>query len=137
MTDGNEDLIAIEGIRQGDARSFALLYERHRDRVYGFSYRMLRIQSTAEDVTHDVFLILMQHPEKYQAERGSLLTFLCAMARNCILNHFRHRRYEVDNEVHDEETILMRNQYEPDPLSSLIEQELAMNVNNCIALLPP
>ena len=66
MTNENEDLLEIERLGQGDAESFARLYNKYRDRVYSFAYRMLGAQSAAEDVTQEVFLIIIQHPEKYQ-----------------------------------------------------------------------
>lgn len=137
MINANEDLIAIERIKKGDAEFFTRLYEKYRDKVYGFSYRMLGVQQAAEDVTHEVFLVLIQHPEKYQPRRGSMLTFLCAIARNNILNQFRRRSYEIEDGFGDQELSLMRDEYEPDPLSSLLEQELIAKVDEYIALLPP
>jgi RNA polymerase sigma-70 factor (ECF subfamily) len=137
MTNRDEDLVLVERIRQGDAESFSRLYERYRDRVYGFSYRMLGVQSTAEDVTHEVFLVLIQRPEKYEAERGSMLTFLCTIARNYILNQFRRRSYEIEDSFDEQELVLIKDEYEADPLSSLIQQELTAKIDEYIALLPP
>jgi len=137
MTNEIEDLTAVERIKRGDAESFARLYNKYRNRVYGFSYRMLSVQASAEDITHEVFLVLIQHPEKYQPERGSMLTFLCAIARNRILNQFRLRNYEVEDGFDEHELALIRNEYEADPLLSLIEQELTAKIDEHIALLPP
>ncbi len=137
MTNEIEDLTAVERIKRGDAESFARLYNKYRDQVYGFSYRMLSVQASAEDVTHEVFLVLIQHPEKYQPERGSMLTFLCAIARNRILNQFRLRSYEVEDGFDEQELALIRDEYEADPLLSLIEQELTAKIDEHIALLPP
>jgi RNA polymerase sigma-70 factor (ECF subfamily) len=137
MTNHNEDLIAVEGIKRGDTESFTRLYEKHRDQVYWFSYRMLGVQSTAEDVTHEAFLAVIQHPEKYQAERGSMLTFLCAIARNNILNRFRRCSYEIEEAFDEQEMALIKDEFEADPLSSLLKQELTAKVDEFIALLPP
>jgi RNA polymerase sigma-70 factor (ECF subfamily) len=139
MTNVNEDLTAIERIKKGDAESFARLYNKYRDRVYGFAYRMLGVQSTAEDVTQDVFLVIIRNPEKYEPSRGSMLTFLCAIARNNILNRYRRRNYETEDVYNEDELSLIRNDDdgEVNPLSSLIERELAAKVDECIALLPP
>ena len=137
MTSQNEDLTAIERIRKGDADSFAHLYEKYRDRVYGFAYRMLGTRSTAEDVTHDAFLVIIQHPEKYQAERGSVLTFLCVVARNNILNRFRRRGYEAEGGLDGAELEKEPEAQEYGPLASLLERELTSKVDECIAALPP
>lgn len=48
MTNENEDLRAIERIRRGDAESFARLYNKYRDRVYGFANRMLSVQKESK-----------------------------------------------------------------------------------------
>ena len=137
MTNQNEDLLAIERIKKGDAESFALLYEKYRDRVYGFAYRMLRARSAAEDVTHEAFMVIIQHPEKYQAERGSVLTFLCVIARNHILNQFRRRGYESEDGFDERESAPFRHEHGVDPLSSLLELELTAKVDECVASLPP
>lgn len=137
MRTANEDLLAIERIKRGDAGAFTRLYKKCRDRVYGFSYRMLSDQTAAEDVTHEVFLVLIQYPEKYQPARGSLLTFLCAIARNNILNHFRRRIYEAEDGWNEEEFYSIKDAYEIDPLSSLIELELSEKVDEYISMLPP
>lgn len=137
MTNEDEDLQLIERIKQGDAKSFTRLYAKYRDRVYGFSYRMLGIQSAAEDTVHEVFLVIIQHPEKYQPERGSMLTFLCAVARNNILNQFRRRSYAAEDNFDDAGLELIEDEFQADPLSSLLEQELTVKIEGCIALLPP
>ncbi len=46
-------------------------------------------QTAAEDLTHETFVFLIEHPERFRAERGSLSTFLCAVARNLVLNYLR------------------------------------------------
>jgi RNA polymerase sigma-70 factor (ECF subfamily) len=137
MTNKNEDLLEIERIRQGDAESFARLYNKYRDRVYGFAYRMLGAQSTAEDVTQEVFLVIIQDPEKYQPERGSMLTFLCAIARNNILNQFRRHSYKMVDDYNEDELDLLSDGNETNPLASLLDQEVTAKVEECIALLPP
>lgn len=137
MKNINEDSIDLEDAGRGDAEAFARLYNRYRDRVYGFAYRMLNVQTAAEDVTQEAFLALIEHPEKYQSERGSLLTFLCAVARNAVLNRFRRRVYEAEDDFEEGELYLIKDEYAPDPLSSLLERELSEKIDESIALLPP
>ncbi len=137
MTNFNEDSIDLELISKGDADTFARFYQRYRDRVYGFAYRMLRVRTAAEDVTHETFIFLIEHPEKYQKERASLLTFLCMVARSRILNQFRRRDY-MEESLDDEEFHSVKiESAELDPLASLLEQELTEKVNEAISLLPP
>ncbi|HKS29327.1 MAG TPA: RNA polymerase sigma factor [Pyrinomonadaceae bacterium] len=137
MNPGDETKL-IRAAAAGDAAAFSNLYRLHRDRVYGFAYRMLGAQSVAEDVTHEAFLVLIEHPERYRPERGSLLTFLCAVTRNHIMHHFRRRGYELSETDCGAADLTERaNETERDPLGNLLEQELAARVNNAIAALPP
>lgn len=137
MKNNNEDSNDLENAGRGDAEAFERLYKKYRDRVYGFAYRMLNVQSVAEDVTQEAFLILIEHPEKYQPERGSLLTFLCAVSRNAILNRFRNRNYAAEDDFEEPELYLLKDEYTPDPLLSLLERELMAKIDECITLLPP
>lgn len=128
----------IRAAARGDAAAFSRLYHQHRDRVYGFAYRMLHSQQVAEDITHEAFLVLIEHPERYSPERGSLLTFLCAVARNHILKHFHRQGYEMTERDDDGPDVLERaDEQERDPLGHLLDRELAARVNASVAALPP
>jgi RNA polymerase sigma-70 factor, ECF subfamily len=136
MTNRTQDSKDLEALTRGDAAAFTRVYNRYRDRVYGFAYRMLGTQAAAEDITHEAFMVLIKHPERYSPKRSSILTFLCAVARNCILNHFRLRGKEVEDFFEEDDLQQIKNEYEPDPLSSLLDRELAAKVSESIALLP-
>jgi RNA polymerase sigma-70 factor (ECF subfamily) len=122
----------------GDAAAFRDLYHRYRTRVHAFAYRMVRVQAIAEEITQEAFLVLIEHPERYQVDRGSMLTFLCAIARNKIMYHLRRNGHEF--EIDDGRfTAAMKNHTEVkrDPLTDLLDRELAAEVNAAIATLPP
>lgn len=133
----NEDLISLKGIAEGDAEALLCVYDLYRDRIYGFVYRMLGVKAAAEDVTHEAFLILIQHPQKYQPERSSIFTYLCMVARSCVLKRYRRRTYEVENIFDERELYSIRDRNEKDPLLSILSQELEDKINESIALLPP
>src|SRR4030095_3859603 len=131
----DQELLAAAA--RGDQAAFSQLYQRYRNRVYGFAYRMLRTQEVAEDVTHEAFLLLIRQPERYQAARGSLLTFLCAVARNHIFQHLRHQeRYAPDPVETSGECDEAGARRSFDPLSNLLESELTAQVEAALAELP-
>lgn len=132
--ESKSEIELIEGLVCGEGSVLDEIYERYGRRVYGFIYRMTRDQSIAEDITHETFLVLIEHPERYSASRGSLITFLCAIARNSVLNHLR-RRYNSDDDLDDLD--VAENGSGSDPLAGLIAQELAGHIDACIAALPP
>ena len=85
MTD--EKLLQKAG--RGDEAAFLALYERHRDTVFRFAYRVLGSAALAEEVAHDCFLSLVRRPEAFDPSRASLRTYLYAAARNLSLKHLR------------------------------------------------
>ena len=119
---------------RGDEAAFLVLYERHRDAVFRFAYRMLDSVSAAEDVAHDCFLGLIKQPQKFDPARASLRTYLFAAARNLAHKHFRNTVREVaSEELMDEPRTPVRDE----PLSRLLDEELSTEVRNAIASLPP
>ncbi|HEU0185864.1 MAG TPA: RNA polymerase sigma factor [Blastocatellia bacterium] len=137
MVNSPADQELLSAAARGDQAAFSQIYQRYRNRVYGFAYRMLGTQEAAEDVTQEAFLLLIRQPEVYQAARGSLLTFLCAVARNHIFQHLRRQGRYAPEQV---ETLDQYDEAPPsrsfDPLSDLLERELAVQVETALARLP-
>src|SRR5688500_14327067 len=123
MKDHNEANL-LRTLVLGDEAAFNEIYRRHREPIYGFVYRMIYDQSAAEDITHETFIFLLEHPDRYDAKRSSLRTFLCGVARGRVMNLIR-RKYKSDLQLDD-----IAGYREPagrvgqDPLSQLLDQEL-------------
>ena len=66
----------------GDTTAFQILYERYRDPIFRFAYRLLGSAEAAEDVAHDCFLSLIKEPSRFDSNRASLRTYIYATARN-------------------------------------------------------
>lgn len=123
---------------EGDAAAFGEIYFLLRDPIYGFAFRMLGEASAAEDITQETFIFLIENSRKYQKERGSLLSFLCGVARNRIMHHLRKsgNSVEVSHEESDDYTE-SKDETGRDPLQILLEHELEIKVTEGIAELPP
>ena len=121
---------------EGDAAAFSDLYRLNRDRVYAFAYRMIRVQAISEEITQEAFLVLIQHPERYDAARGSILTFLCAIARNQILYYLRQNRREFETEGEQMPTGENQPAGNKDPLRELLAEELDAEIRAAINALP-
>jgi RNA polymerase sigma-70 factor (ECF subfamily) len=76
-------------------------FEQHKDAVYRFLWRMSGSPAAAEDITQDVFVGLLRHPDRFDPARGTLRAFLLGMARNLALKHWRkeHRLEPLDEET--------------------------------------
>ena len=60
--------------------ALAEVYRRHGGAVYGLAKRVLNNATEAEDVTQEVFLRLWNQPDRFDAARGSLRSYLLAQA---------------------------------------------------------
>jgi RNA polymerase sigma-70 factor (ECF subfamily) len=120
---------------RGDELAFLLLYERHRTPVFRFACRMLGSSPLAEDVTQECFLSVLRRPEAFRAERASLRTYLCAIARYLAFKQLRRRGEEttVDDSLDDTPTEAGGS----DPLHAVLKEEAAEAVRRAVAALPP
>ena len=75
----------------GSEEAMAELYSRHGGKVYRFALRLMQDESTAEEVTQEVFLALLGQSDRFDAKRGSLSTWLCGIARRLVWKHLRAR----------------------------------------------
>jgi RNA polymerase sigma-70 factor, ECF subfamily len=57
-------------------------FDRHKDAVYRFAWRMTNSVEQADDITQEVFLALLKRPEGYNPALGTLRAFLLGAARN-------------------------------------------------------
>src|SRR4051812_43919556 len=69
-------------------------FDQYHQAVYSFLYRMTRHPDVAEDLTQECFLALVRAPERFDAARGGMKTYLFAIARNLALKHYRDFRGE-------------------------------------------
>ena len=134
MSLGMTDEQLLKRASRGDEAAFLLLYERHRDAVFRFAYRMLGLAAQAEDVTQDCFLSLMRRPEGFDESRATLRTYLLAAVRNLSLKSLRRLGQEIALEDVTEEP--SRGETE-EPLRKLLDEELAFEVRRAVANLPP
>jgi RNA polymerase sigma-70 factor, ECF subfamily len=75
---GDSALVVAIGRWRQDALAEA--YRRHAGAVFALARRILVDRSLAEEVTQEVFLRLWHHPEKFDADRGSLRSYLLAQS---------------------------------------------------------
>ena len=97
---GDAPLVTAIGRFSQDALGEA--YRRHSGAVHGLARRILRDETLAEEITQEVFLRLWNNPEKFDAERGSLRSFLLAHTHGRSIDYIRSesaRRTREDNDA--------------------------------------
>jgi RNA polymerase sigma-70 factor (ECF subfamily) len=127
------DELLLQKAGKGDQAAFLELYDRYREPIFRFAYRLLGSVDIAEDVTHDCFLSLIRRPEGFRPERAALRTYLYAIARNLALKHFRNTSRETGlDDMTEEPEASPRHA----PLRRLLDEELAAHVRDAVFRLP-
>jgi len=118
----------------GDTAAFQILYQRYRDPIFRFAYRMLGSVEAAEDVAHDCFLSLIRQPGRFDSTKASFRTYLYAAARNQAARQYSSFGRETAlDELSEEPAAADRNA----PMAQVLDGELASEVARAIASLPP
>ena len=67
-------------------------FDDYHQAVFDFAYRLTRSADVAEDIAQDCFLALVRAPERFNPDRGTLKSYLFAIARNLVLKNYRDQR---------------------------------------------
>lgn len=85
----DEDGAAVAAMGRGDSDGLAGLYTRHAALMLATARRILGDLRGAEDLVHDVFLEAWRLAHSYDAERGSVRTWLLVRLRSRALDRCR------------------------------------------------
>ena len=96
----------ISAICKGEEFAMEVLYVRYHRYVYALAYRILHDPVTSEDIVQDAFLSIWRKALSYQAQNGSVQSWIQAIVRNKAIDKIRasaHRDYQwtplqTDNE---------------------------------------
>lgn len=88
----------LQAMLAGDERALGALFRRRQGGVYRFALQMCGSQALAEDVTQEVFMVLIRDAHTFDPNRGSLNAFLVGVARNLLLRRLQRERFYVPME---------------------------------------
>jgi len=89
---GELDRALVEALAGGDPAAMGRLCDRYSSVLFALCLRVLRDRADAEEVLGDVLWELWSRPERYDARRGNLLTYLVTLARSRALDRLRSRK---------------------------------------------
>jgi RNA polymerase sigma-70 factor (ECF subfamily) len=126
------DSLLLQRAADGDTASFATLFYRHYDRVYGLLFRLVGNRDEAEDLTQEVFVKL--HQQRFAAGAAhNVGAWLYRVATNTGYNAMRARRRRWQRN-----TLLVPDASdEPvDPAAQVAQRETQEAVRAALAQLP-
>jgi RNA polymerase sigma-70 factor (ECF subfamily) len=125
--------------RRGNEDAFRRLYDETYRPVAHYVAARVGSREDAEDITSSVFHKLVAGLDRYDGRRGSVLTWLLAMARNAVIDHHRRGRAHGaarTGEVPVEEMADRLAAAPADPLGSLIRDEDLRRLDRLVRNLP-
>jgi len=87
--DSQVDISLLQRVAARDASAMSELYDRHSRLLFGLIVRILRDRSEAEEVLQDVYVVVWNRAETYDAALGSPLGWLVRIARNRAIDRLR------------------------------------------------
>lgn len=93
------DVNLVIAVGRYDQAALTEVYRRHGGAIFGLALRLLRDRSLAEDVVQTVIIGFWDHPDRFDAERGALRSYLLAQTHGRSVDLIRaesarHRREE-------------------------------------------
>ena len=89
-------------VRDGDSHAFAMVYDRHSAAAYSLSYRMSGRRGAADDIVQEAFLSLWKASGRYDAQRGSVRTFILGIVHNRAIDALRRSTVHDSRRASDE-----------------------------------
>lgn len=131
------DVDLLRRMMAGEEDALAELYKRRQAGVYRFALQMSGSPEIAEDVTQEVFMVLMRTADRFDPERGSLPAYLYGIARNYVLRRLEQDRAFIPIMDSIEEGTAPGMIAEGDPLDDLTRGETIQSLRDSILALPP
>jgi RNA polymerase sigma-70 factor (ECF subfamily) len=122
----------------GEEEALTTLYRRRQGGIYRFALQMCGSQALAEDVTQEVFIVLIRDGQTFDPDRGSLNGFLMGVARNLLLRRLQRERFyaPLEEDSDDQATTQKLFPTTGGPLEDFSRTETITSVRAAVLALP-
>jgi RNA polymerase sigma-70 factor (ECF subfamily) len=91
----------IRRARAGDGTAWEEVVSTFSRRIFNLAYRFTSSVEAAEDLTQEVFIRIYRTLDQYDPKQGDLANWLMRLARNLIIDDYRHRQRNPQNSMAD------------------------------------
>ena len=92
MLDPMNEIELIRRINARDQQALSAFYTQFGSLVYGLALRIMQNNTLAEEVTQDTFLKVWNQAHRWDAERGSVVTWLMTITRYTAIDRLRKEK---------------------------------------------
>ncbi len=85
-------------VAHGDTEAFSDLYDQTSSMIYGLALRVVRSEALAEEVTQEVYLQVWRQASGFDAQRGSVKSWMATMAHRRAVDVVRRSQSARDRE---------------------------------------
>jgi len=129
----------VRRARAGDGIAWEEIVSTFSRRIFNLAYRFTSSVEAAEDLTQEVFVRIYRTLDQYDPKQGDLANWLMRLARNLVIDDYRHRQRNPQNSMAD---AVDDHQYHLRAVGTsaqkeLERRELAAQVQDGIDKLPP
>jgi RNA polymerase sigma-70 factor (ECF subfamily) len=117
----------------GDSQGFAQLYDRYKNRVFGFLLRMTGEREIAEDLMQETFFAALRNAQQFDVNRN-FLSWLFGIAHKRTIDYFRHVKVENDHRDDTDRSVGSRLE---SPESSTDNRRYRKLINEAVKTLDP
>jgi len=130
-----EDQELLKQLAKGNETAFSALYARYQGRLYRFALHMSGNNATAEEVTQETFMLLIENPKGYEAGKGPVSGYLFGIVRNLTRRATQQSRLDlpIEEEWLDADSAFMS---DLDVLGDLSNSESLEQLRKTILTLP-
>ena len=87
----------VRRCRAGDGAAWEEIVSNFSRRIFNLAYRFTSSIEAAEDLTQEVFIRIYRTLDQYDPKHGDLSNWLMRLARNLIIDDYRHRQRNPQN----------------------------------------
>jgi RNA polymerase sigma-70 factor (ECF subfamily) len=115
-----------DGVRRGDERALAELYEATVGKLYALACAVLRNIEDAEDVLCETYTYVWANAARYDVARGNVIAWLLMLCRSRALDRLRRRRANTTALDRLQLESVAATAREPEDLLSLMQRHTCM-----------
>jgi len=135
----SEDKVLVRKAQKGDMLAFEELVARHRDKIYGRAYSMMRNEETALDLSQEAWVKAWQRLAQFQGD-SSFATWMTRIVINLCLDQLRRQKRQRTESIEEmaEESGGVERQMETvayNPTERLERGELRARIDKAMAQL--